>query len=417
MLKFGLIPTMAFAALVLYVGYIIRRFLPPLGRYNIPAPVIGGMLISLLVLAARWWKITLFEFDTTLKDPLMIAFFTAIGFGASASILRKGGPQVVLFLVLCTLVGALQNLLGIGAALAMGQPPLFGVLCGSVTMMGGPATGLTFAGDFAKAGIEGADSIAAAAAMAGIVMGGIIGTPIATMLIERLNRKTSPQSDASSGAPLVAQQVVESLLPRPNEQIPRGEDAESYSLMKNLGILLVAMWIGSEISEGLTAIHIKLPAYLGAMLVAAAMRNCDDLTGWFGLSQAAIDDLGNTALAFFLVIALMVLDLWQLTGVAGPLVVVLLLQLALTAALSVWPIFARMGRDYDSAVISSGFAGFMLGTTAVAMANMESLVRRYGPAPRAYLVVPMVGAFFIDFTNATMIGICLELFGQAPTGG
>lgn len=407
---------MAFVSLVLYFGYAIRLFVPVLGRYNIPAPVIGGLVVSLAALGARWWEVTLFEFDTTLRDPLMIAFFTAIGFGASAKILKKGGPQVVLFLVLCTFVGALQNLLGILLAVAMGQQPLFGVLCGSVTMMGGPGTGQAFAEAFENAGVVGANSIAAAAAIAGIVMGGIVGTPVATLLIERQRRKVLASSKAHLERPLVAKQIVESLLDEPMEQVPPGEDAESYSLMKNLGVLLVTMWIGGGISSALLMLHINLPAYGGAMIVAAAIRNLDDLTGLFGLSQAAIDDLGNIALAFFLVIAMMTLNLWELAEVAVPLVTIVLLQVVLTTALAVWPVFARMGRDYEGAVISSGFAGFMLGTTAVAMANMESLVRRYGPAPRAFLIVPLVGAFFIDITNIAMIESLLKWFEPTPGG-
>jgi glutamate:Na+ symporter, ESS family len=415
MFKFDLTQTLAFAAVVLYLGYTIRRFVPVLGRYNIPAPVIGGMLISLLVLAARWRGVTLFEFDTTLKDPLMIAFFTSIGFGASASILQKGGPQVVLFLVFCTLVGALQNVLGIGAAMAMGQSPLFGVVCGSLTLMGGPSTGLTFAPQFVEAGINGADSIAAAAAIAGIVMGGILGTPVATLLIEKLRRKEL--ATPSNGEPLVAQHVVEALLPETNDQAPRGEDSQSYSLLKNLCFLLIAMGIGGWISSQLASAGIKLPPYIGAMVIAAVIRNLNDYTGWFGISQATIDDLGNVALAFFLILALMTLKLWELAAVAVPLVVILALQVVLTTALAIWPIFVRFGRNYESAVIASGFLGFMLGTTPVAMANMDSLVRRFGPAPRAYLIVPLVGAFFIDFTNAGMIQFCIWLFDPTKPGG
>ena len=152
-----------------------------------------------------------------------------------------------------------------------------------------------------------------------------------------------------------------------------------------------------------------MPAYIGAMLVAAALRNLDDATGWLKLSQNIIDDIGNVALAFFLVLALMTLKLWVLAAVAMPLVAVLIVQTILIATLCFWPIFPRMGKDHDAAVLSGGFCGFMMGTTANAMANMDALARRYGPAPRAFLIVPMVGAFFIDFANGLLVQACLNL--------
>lgn len=408
MLKLDLVQTLAFGGVVLFVGYAIRKVIPIFARYNLPAPVLGGLLVSVAVLVAAQWDVTLFQFDTTLRDPLMIAFFTTIGFGASFGLLKKGGPQVLLFFLISTIAAVLQNVVGAGAAMAMGQPALFGVLCGSVTLTGGPATGLAFAPQFEEAGVEGAGPIAVAAAMMGIVIGGLIGAPIATVFIEQLHRKRSAETPAPTPA---ANQVVEEQLPEPKEEVPVGEDIESYVLLKSVGIILVAMWAGSWVGVGITALGVTLPAYIGAMLVAAALRNLDDATGWLGISQKIIDDVGNVALSFFLVLALMTLQLHLLAAVALPLLMILLLQAGLVALLCVWPIFPRMGGDYDAAVTASGFCGFMMGTTANAMANMDALVKRYGPAPRAFLVVPMVGAFFIDFANAILIQVCLNLFG------
>jgi glutamate:Na+ symporter, ESS family len=406
MLKLDLIQTLALGGVVLFLGYVIRRAVPLLGRYNLPAPVIGGMTVSLLVLAARQWDVTLLHLDMTLSNPLMIAFFTTIGFAASFGLLKKGGPFVVAFFILSTIAAVLQNVVGGAAALLLGQPILFGVLCGSVTLTGGPATGLAFAEQFEEAGIDGAAAIAVAAAMGGIVAGGIMGAPIGTVLIERLRRQ--PNHTGTDGI-TVAAHVVEEQLPTPPEQVPAGEDVESFVLLKSVGIILVAMWAGSWVSAGITALNVTLPAYIGAMMVAAVLRNLDDLTGWLGLSQAVLDDIGNVALSFFLVLALMTLELWKLAAVALPLLVILLAQVALVAVYCRWPIFPSMGRDYDAAVIASGFCGFMMGTTANAMANMDALAKRYGPAPRAFLVVPLVGAFFIDFVNALIIQGCLNL--------
>jgi glutamate:Na+ symporter, ESS family len=211
--------------------------------------------------------------------------------------------------------------------------------------------------------------------------------------------------------PPIATQIVEAQLNEAAEaaSAPPGEDKESYALLKALVIILVAMWLGSWVSARFTAMGITLPAYIGAMLVAAGIRNLDDATGFFGLSQSVIDDVGSVALSLFLVLALMTLQLWQLAGLALPMLVILTAQIALVAV-ACWPMFRLMGADYDAAVMSGGLCGFMLGTTANAMASMETIVDRYGPAPRAYLVVPMVGAFFIDFTNALLITVCLNIW-------
>jgi glutamate:Na+ symporter, ESS family len=402
------IHTLAFAGVVLFAGYAIRRRMGWLARLNIPAPVIGGLLVSIIMAVGHARGQVPFVFDDMLRNPLMIAFFTSVGFGASVGLLKRGGPQVVLFLIASAIFTVVQNVLGVLVAGLLGQPALFGVLAGSVTLAGGPATGLAFAPLFERAGVAGAETIAVAAAMAGIVAGGLLGGPIGTWLIERrLGRGAQPSP--GRGQPVLAQQVVESELPG-SAQPPRGEDREAYALMKATTLLLFAMWLGSGVSAWLTAQDIVLPAYIGAMFVAVALRNLDEATGWLGISQHLMDDLGTVALAFFLVIALMTLKLWQLAGLALPLALLLLVQIAFVALVAPPLIFRLMGRDYDAAVMSSGFIGFMLGTTANAMANMEALTERYGVAPRAFLVVPMVGAFFIDVVNNAVITTFLNVY-------
>jgi ESS family glutamate:Na+ symporter len=405
-LALDLVQTLAFGGLVLFAGYGIRRIVPPLARYNIPAPVVGGLLVAVAITLARGRGVTPVSFDTTLQPPLMIAFFTSIGFGASVSLLRVGGPLVVIFFIVSTCAAVAQNVVGVVCERLIGQHPLLGVLAGSVTLTGGPATGLAFAQEFQDAGVPAARTVAVAAAMVGIVCGGIIGGPIGTWLIER-RALGARRSGSHSDVPVTAQAVVERHMPEPAQTVPPGEDRESYALLKTLVVLLVAMWIGGLMSTWLNArlasYDMALPAYIGAMLVAAIIRNLDDVLGVIGISQSLVDDLGNVALSLFLVLALMTLQLWEIVNLALPLAFILAFQVALVAALSLWVIFRLMGRDYDAAVTSSGFCGFMLGTTANAMANMEAFVQRYGPAPRAFLVVPMVGAFFIDFTNSLII--------------
>jgi ESS family glutamate:Na+ symporter len=284
-----------------------------------------------------------------------------------------------------------------------------GVLAGSVTLTGGPATGLAFAPLFEAAGVPAAATLAVAAAMAGIVAGGVVGGPVATWLLARLGRK--PGEVRPRGARALAEHVVENKLGEPASAAPVGEDVEAYGLLKGLVLILTAMWVGSWVSAWFVSMGATFPAYIGAMLVAAVIRNLDDATKVVGISQRTIDDLGATSLSLFLVMALMTLRLWDLVGVALPLAVMLLLQVVAIMVVAATIVFRLMGRDYESAVMAGGFCGFMLGTTANAMANMEALVERYGPAPKAFLVVPMVGAFFVDFTNAIIITACLNIWG------
>ena len=410
MLNLNLIHTVAFAGVVLFIGYGLCRWIQPLSRYNIPAPVVGGLLVALAILVARRFDVTLFTFDTTLRDPLMIAFFTTIGFGASLKLLKIGGPQVLVFFIIATVAAVLQNVVGALIALPFGLKPLFGVLAGSVTLTGGPATGLAFAPLFEKAGVHGAATIAVAAAMFGIVCGGLIGGPVATFLIERHKLRKPKSASGRQGPRRAPTRSSKPRSPSRRKTAPAGEDKEAYVLLKNLVVLLVAMWIGSWLSKGFQALHFTLPAYIGAMFVAAIIRNLDDLTHAFGLSQRTMDDLGHVSLSLFLVLALMTLKLWELAGLVLPLIVVLVGQVVLLVVLCLGPVFKLMGRDYESAVMSGGFFGFMMGTTANAMANMKVLVDKYGRAPRAFLVVPMVGAFFIDFTNALLITVFLNIF-------
>ena len=392
MLELDAVQTLAFAGLALFLGYALCRVVPLFSKYNLPAPVIGGLAVALAVLVARRYEVTLFTLDTSLQAPLMIAFFTTIGVNASVALLKLSGRQVVIFLLLASGFAIVQNLLGMAVAMGFGLHPLFGVLAGSTTLTGGPATGLAFAPLFEQAGVTGAESIAVASAMAGIVCGGLIGGPVATILIRRhklFGGVRLGKPDESAAEPTGARDT------------PDFATRESAAL-KSIVVILVAMWAGAGVSAGLSAAGLTLPAYVGAMMVGALIRYVDDRTGWIGLPVATTDLIGNVCLSLFLAVALMNLKLWELAGLAAPLLVNLGLQVVLVALFCV-VVFRVMGRDYDAAVMGGGFIGFMLGTTANAMAVMRTLVERYGMAPRAFLVAPLVGAFFIDFTNALII--------------
>lgn len=402
-IELDMVQTLAMGGLSLFLGYLLCRKVPALERHNIPPPVVGGLLVALVVWAAHARGMELFAFDTRMQAPLMIAFFTAIGFNASVALLRVSGRQVVVFLALATVFAVVQNLVGMAVASSFGLNPLFGVLVGSTTLTGGPATGLAFAPLFEARGVAGAETVAVAAAMAGIVCGGLLGGPVATILIRRHRLKS--EVGAASDKPLPDLTV---LSPEPDVQ---DQNAREFAALKALVLILLAMWAGSWVSRGFESLGLVLPAYVGAMMVGAAVRNLDDRTGWLRVPLLSVEVIGNICLTLFLAVALMNLKLWELAGLALPLLVNLAVQMLLVALFCLWLVYRVMGRDYDAAVMGGGFIGFMLGTTANAMAVMRTLVERYGLAPRAFLVVPLVGAFFIDFTNALVITGFLNWLG------
>lgn len=394
MIQLDAVQTIAFGGLTLFAGYALCRAIPVLRRYNLPEPVVGGLLVALLVWAAHARDTTLFELDTSLKVPLMVAFFTTLGINASLRLLRVSGRQVMIFLVLASLFAVLQNLVGIGVAWMFDLHPMFGVLAGSATLTGGPATGMAFAPLFEEAGLQGAETLAITAAMAGIICGGLIGGPTITVLMRRFGIRGPAGNGATADGSAVDDESVHVHFPN--------ESAREFDALKSIVVLLMAMWLGAWVSQSFDGLGLTLPSYIGAMLVGAVIRNIDDYTGLIRLSVPTTDLIGNICLALFLAVALMDLKLWELAGMGLPLVVNLAIQVVLVALFAI-PIFYVMGRDYDAAVMGGGFIGFMLGTTANAMAVMRRLVQRYGVAPRAFLVAPLVGAFFIDFVNALII--------------
>jgi ESS family glutamate:Na+ symporter len=402
-LKLDLLQTLSLAGLAYFGGIQLRKRVGWLDRLNIPAAVVGGLFFTLLVLLLRSQNVNV-QFDTALQSTLSVAFFTSIGMSASLALLRVGGIQVLIFLVLATFFCFVQNFTGIAIALGFGENPLLGVMAGSVTLVGGPATGLAFAPVFEEAGLRGAGPLAITAATAGIVCGGLAGGPVGTRLIRSFGLR-SPGSSSPRAA-----QEMRSELEETTETLVVEVDREDTSLMRNVAVLALAMGLGSLVSSYIQSLDITMPGYIGAMLVASVLRNVDDGTRWLRIDQRAMEFMGNLALNIFLVVALMSLKLWELAGLALPLLVILVVQVLLVMVFALTVSFRVMGKDYESAVMASGFIGFVLGTTANAVANMRALVARFGAAPRAFLIVPLVGAFFIDFTNAIIITFFVNWF-------
>ncbi len=412
--RLDMISTLALAALVLMSGYRIRRWIRPLARYNIPAPVVGGFLFAALVTLLRNGGLLQLEFDTALQTPLMIAFFTSIGLGASRRLLQVGGPQMLLFLLLASTLAVIQNGVGIGLAHLLRVDPLLGLISGSITMTGGHGTGAAFGRLLEDHyGFTGAFTLAMAAATFGLVCGGLLGGPVGTRLIERLRGKAGEGPEGTSvpsaePAPDTGPAGPSVTVTGPALLGLEGGERSAYTLMKGLTVILAAMWAGSLVS-GWLGHYVTLPAYIGAMLVAALLRNGDDLLRHPRIDARLTADLGTIALDLFLAMALMSLRLWELFDLALPMLIILAVQVMLMGSFAWLVTYQLMGRDYEAAVMAGGHCGFGLGATPNAVANMEALVERFGPAPRAFLVVPLVGAFFIDFTNALIITGFIDL--------
>ena len=403
-MTFSLIETLAIAAGGILLGKGLVRLFPILRELCLPEPVLGGLLLCVLFSLREMTGAQPLQFDLTLQTPLMIAFFLSIGWMASWKHLKAGGPDVVKFFLLCAVILVSQNVIGMGLAKALGQNPLIGALAGSVSMAGGPGTALAFSPAFEKAGVVGAGPIGTAAALAGIIMGGLLGSPLAARLIRKFQLKPSAQS-FSKVSPPEPETVLEAA------EHPR---LEGSHLMNHLKFFFVVMALGAVVGQWIQARGITLPVYIGAMIVAALLRNWHDL-GQGGaqkvkLSHEWIEELGSIALSYFLVTATMTLQLKQLAGLATVLVIILAVQAAWIWLLASWAVFRFFGKNYDAAVIGGGFTGFMLGTTANAMANLNAITKRHGPAPRAYLVVPLVGACGTDFVNAAVITAILAMF-------
>jgi ESS family glutamate:Na+ symporter len=425
--KFDIVFSLALAALALFAGYFVQRRVGFLSRANIPAAAVGGLLFAAAVFALRAGGVTGISLNTTLRAPLQTAFFTTIGLGATTALLRAGGWRMGFFWLLATLTAVVQNVVGMVLAVALGAPALLGIICGALTLTGGPATGLAWADRFEALGVSGAGSLIVASAMFGIFTSSLVGNPVATALIRRfrlaprVEKREEAEDEFWALSPTIApEDESEGARASVDEGVADGDEREGLSagtLLHNLLLVLLVMGVGAVvgllITSGVNALLVSLfgqgrfalPDYIGAMIVAAFVRNVDDRTGWFRLSARAVELIAGVSLALFLVIALMSLELWKIAGLALPMIVILCVQVVVMVAYAVLVTFPLMGRDYEAAVTAGGHIGFGLGTSANAVANMEALVERFAPAPRSFLVVPIVGAFFIDFSNALVISL------------
>jgi len=368
------------AAAGVLIGNWLKRRIPLLDRLNIPVSIAGGMVYAVAAMLLHN-RAANFEFDVVLRDLLMVAFMTTVGLSARVQLIREGGIQVIWLLAVATGGALVQNLLGMGLAKMMGVDVRLGILAGAVALTGGPATALAFGPTFERMGVAGATTVGFASATFGIAVAGLIGGYIGGQLIRRHGLKAA----------------------RETTTLRAKEEVAAPDLLKSVLTMGVAMGLGALLSAGIERTGVILPSYIGAMVVAAAIRNLDDRYRFLGIAQAEVTAMGKVSLYLFIVMALLTLRLWELAHLALPMLAILAAQVALVWGMCLTVCYWAMGRDYESAVTSAGFCGFMLGITSNAVASMEELVEKHGPAPRAFLVVPVVGAFLIDFTNSLII--------------
>ena len=377
--------TVGFAIILLLLGRWIKRRVSFFEKFFIPAPVIGGTLFSIILLIGHQTETFTFSFNDDIKNLLMIAFFTTVGFSASLKILKKGGVGVALFLLAAVILVVIQDIVGPVLAKALGIDPLLGLAAGSIPLTGGHGTSGAFGPYLEELGATGATVVAVASATYGLIAGCLIGGPIARRLMIKNNLKPAENKGGVDDSLLgVESEVTEERL---------------FSAVVYIGI---AMGIGATITLILGNKGIKFPAYLMGMVVAAIIRNILD----FNQKQLPFNEIGivgNISLSLFLSMALMSMKLWQLIDLAIPLIIILLVQTVVMAFFAYFVTFTIMGRDYDAAVMSTGHCGFGLGATPNAMANMETFTKANGPSVKAFFIIPIVGSLFIDFINAGVI--------------
>lgn len=383
----------AVAAIVLLLGRILVDKIAVLRKYCIPAPVVGGFLYAILHTIVRGMGILEIQCDMTLKNVFMVAFFCSVGFTASFRMLKKGGIQTVIFLGLATVMVVLQNVLGAGLASVFGLDPRLGLATGSIPMVGGHGTAGSFGPLLEELGVANAEVVAIASATFGLVMGCAIGGPIATAKIRKFNLNS------------VASKAKET------EVVEKDETGaiDSGRILDGLLYLIVAIGFGTIISAILGK-FMTFPFYIGAMLVGAIIRNVMDAQNK-EIPMEEISTLGGASLSVFLGLAMIDMKLWQLAELAVPMIVMLLAQTVLMFFYANFVVFNVLGRSYDAAVMTSGFCGFGMGATPNAMANMQAITGQYGPAPTAFMVVPLVGSLFIDFVNVTILTGFINFLG------
>ena len=393
-IELNVLQTTGLAMLLFVLGRFIVNHVGFLRRCCIPAPVVGGLIFALLHLIVHQMGILSFTFDETIKNVFMIWFFASVGYGASFKVLKKGAKPIFLFVVLTAIIITFQDAIGVFFAQMFGIDGRLGLCMGSIPLLGGHGTSASFGAQFEKLGVDRASVVAMACATYGLVAGSLMGGPIARGKIEKYKLHSEVSSNTKVETVEIAQQ------PGPEKDQGAGDILNAFIL------LIIASGIGSYINIACEG-KITIPTYMGAVIIGLVIRNICDARG-IELNMHAMDTSGNVCLNVFLSIALMTLKLWELAALALPMIITLLVETVVMFLFANFVVFRVMGKDYEAACMTTAFCGFGMGATPNAMANMLSVTGQYGPAPKAFFVVPVVGGMFSDFINTAILTVFLN---------
>ena len=401
--KADAIMTTAMAAVLLLIGFWIKSKVKVLNKYCIPAPVVGGFLFMFITFIGHTTNTFAFNFDTYFQNPFMLAFFTTVGLGASFQLLKKGGMLLVIYWLVAGAISVCQNFIGIGVGKLIGLEAPYALLASAISMIGGHGAAGSYGSTFAEMGYPAAMEVGAAAATFGLITAVLLGGPLARTLIVKNNLK--PNEDDEFAVDIS------------DINASTGEKLSSLDIIKNITVILVCMAIGTVVSGWIgKAIGMSFPTYVGAMFIAVIVRNLNEKFRWYNFSFGLVDGIGDAMLNLYLGIALMSLKLWELAGLIGGVLVVVLCQVVFMALIAYFVVFRILGKDYDAAVMCAGLCGHGLGATPSAIVNMTSVKDQYGMSRKAFMIVPIVGAFLVDIIYQPQTIAFIKFFVAGFTG-
>lgn len=402
-LNCDMVMTTAFACVLLLIGFWVKSKVSFLTKYCIPAPVVGGFLFMFITFIGNVTGTFAFNFTTTLQDFFMLAFFTTVGLGASVQLLKKGGILLVIYWLIAAAVSIIQNFLSVGLAAVTGLEYPYALLAGAISMIGGHGAAASYGKTFVDMGYAAGTEVGAAAATFGLIFGVLVGGPVARLLIEKnhLTPDLTENLDTS----------VEDINKK-NSGTLSGLD-----VIKNVTTILVCMALGTIVSGWIgKLINMSFPTYVGAMFVAMIVRNLNEKFRWYNFDFGLVDGIGDVSLNIYLSIALMSLKLWQLLDLLGPVLLIVVCQVAVLVALCYFVIFRILGSNYDAAVMCAGLLGHGLGATPSAIVNMTAVKDKYGMSRKAFMIVPIVGAFLVDIIYQPQTIAFIKFFVQGFQG-
>lgn len=377
------IMTTAMAAVMLLIGYFIKSKVGVLNKYCIPAPVVGGFLFMFISFAGHMSGTFAFNFDTLYQDPFMLAFFVTVGLGASYKLLVKGGILLIVYWLIAGVISVCQNAIGIAVGKVVGLEAPYALLSSAISMIGGHGAALKYGETFVKLGYEQGALVGAAAATFGLISAVLIGGPLGRRLIVKHDLHPDENDTFTSDVDQINAASKEAL--------------SGLDVIKNVTAILVCMAVGTQISGWIgKLIDMSFPTYVGAMFVAVILRNLNEVFHFYNFSFSLVDGIGDVMLSLYLAIALMSLKLWQLLDLLGGVFLVVMCQVLFMALIAYFVVFRILGSNYDAAVMCAGLCGHGLGATPSAIVNMTAVKDRYGMSRKAFMIVPIVGAFLVD---------------------